>query len=218
MSRTDIHVPYHVLEQRAMAAGFIDHEHLKLGNISPRFYVDQSKYEEVTFEANQIKEIEEFEQKLAELGDLVCYKKTENKNGRYYNFTLEPTPYVEYYTVNKSVTYEVTYRKKVEYTSYCTDAEHYENRHDNGYDTRDNKIAVCTPDVNGYRDAISINPNGGYSDGMPSRRGNTKRKAKLNQMKNAYNAGYGEEMVDSIFDTTPEIDKEYNSLDLYYCY
>jgi hypothetical protein len=151
MSRTDKDVPHKVIEQKMLQQGRVHDNHERLG-LTREGYRD-SRALAATFNKGDAKAINEYRAYLSTVDNITVEEVSGGGRNGYRYSGVYGAPLERVYEP-KTITFEVKEKYTVKYTSYCTDAEHYDA--ETNTDTRDGGRVVCyTEYANHHGEAFS---------------------------------------------------------------
>ena len=180
MSRTWKDAPYKVRQKRMMEKGVFDHDHYVSSFNDKRIF---TYHNEVKFKKADAKEIHQFRQELIESGkeftEREDVKVIEHYSGNSYIWKWWASEKTIVFTITETVV------RKSRLSDYCTDVEHFDVN--TGNDTRDGKIARCAPFA--YYTGRRSNCGCFYCNPERTEPAKVSRKAKLNNLKKAFNNG-----------------------------
>lgn len=191
MSRTWKDAPYKVRQKRLMEKGVFDHDHHFGVFDKDRTY---TRTEEVRFKKFDAKEIYAFRQKLLANDEDF----TEKEESKVIEYISDDTYLWRGWVSEKYIVFAITrtFARKTRVSKYCTEAEYFDTH--TGNDTRDGKIARCTPfpQSSGRRSGCDCF----YCSYTPLETAKINRKARFNSIAKAYNNGMTEEDLDDLKD------------------
>lgn len=176
MSRTYKDRPYFVKAAEAMTKGMINHDHTEQRG----YWYAPTQFRLInTLNASSEEAVRKLTLELEARDDIEF--KTVEKGGdrRYAMWNGDMVLYRRYWTTRQIefwIKEKPHYYSRQRHSSYCTDAEHYDAKHD--IDIRDGKTVSCYPDVP-YN----------WKSYDRKRTSGTNRRAKFGRIRNRYNSG-----------------------------